>query len=100
MTASTANDVPTPRRIPPAATVALRPGPADVHGPSLQLGAIQPLNGGHRVRNNRVWTLNTRGEQGTYWNAGNCGDVQQDGNIFADRSLTPDIFDEIPSACR
>jgi hypothetical protein len=56
--------------------------------------------GGHRVRNNRVWTLNTRGEQGTYWNAGNCGDVQQEGNVFADRSLTPDIFDEVPSACR
>ncbi len=56
--------------------------------------------GGHSVRNNRVWTLNTRGEQSAYWNAGNCGDVQQEGNVFADRSLTPDVFDEVLSACR
>src|SRR5438034_10454230 len=39
--ASVADDVPTAWRIPPAATVAPRTGPADVDAPSLQVGAIQ-----------------------------------------------------------
>src|SRR6185369_4081497 len=50
MIASTADDVPTAWRIPPAAAVALRTGAADVHGPSLEFGTIQALNGRHRVR--------------------------------------------------
>jgi hypothetical protein len=63
-----------------------------------QAGAACP--GGHTVRNNRVWTLNTRGEHASYWNAGNCGDVQQSANVFDDKSLGPDIFAEVPDACR
>ena len=62
-----------------------------------QAGAA--CTGGHTVRRNRVWTLNSLGAQNSYWNAGNCADVQQEGNVFADRSLTPDIFDEVPAAC-
>ena len=62
-----------------------------------QAGAA--CTGGHTVRRNRVWTLNSLGVQNSYWNAGNCADVQQEGNVFADSSLTPDIYDEIPSAC-
>src|SRR5437870_5397435 len=47
---SVADDVPTAWRIPPAATVAPRTSSADVDAPSLQVGAIQPLNRSHRVR--------------------------------------------------
>ena len=36
--------------LPMLAAVALRTGAADVHGPSLEFGAIQPLNGSYRVR--------------------------------------------------
>lgn len=57
-------------------------------------------NGGHSVRNNRVWSLNTSGVQNPYWNAGNCGSVAESGNTFADKSLTPAIFDEVPAACQ
>ena len=56
--------------------------------------------GGHTIRNNRVWTLNSRGEQNSFWNAGNCGDVTISGNVLADKSLTPAIFDEVPAACQ
>src|SRR6266403_1046679 len=48
--ASVADDVPTAWRIPPAATLVAGMGPADVDAPSLQVGAVQPLNRSHRVR--------------------------------------------------
>jgi hypothetical protein len=76
------------------------------HGVYVNLGLMvwaqagAACTGGHTVRNNRVWTVNWRGEQNNYWNAGNCGDVPQSGNVLADKSLTPDIFDEVPAACR
>jgi hypothetical protein len=63
-----------------------------------QAGAT--CTGGHTIRNNRVWTLNSRGEQNSFWNAGNCGDVTISGNVLADQSLTPAIFDEVPAACQ
>ncbi len=56
--------------------------------------------GSHTVRRNRVWTLNTLGAQGSYWNAGNCGAVVESDNVFADSSLSPAIFDEVPAACK
>jgi hypothetical protein len=57
-------------------------------------------SGGHTVRNNRVWTLNSLGAQNSYWNAGNCAGVTEGGNAFADASLSAAIFDEVPSECR
>jgi len=62
-----------------------------------QAGAA--CTGGHTVRRNRVWTLNTLGAQNSYWNAGNCGVVTASGNTFADSSLSPAMFDEVPAAC-
>ena len=52
------------------------------------------------MRNNRVWTLNSLGVQNSYWNAGNCAGVTESGNIFADASLTPALFDEVPPECQ
>jgi hypothetical protein len=46
-----------------------------------------------------VWTLNSLGNQASYWNAGNCGAVSEVDNSFVDTSLTPAIFDEVPAAC-
>src|ERR1043166_9048294 len=45
-----ADDVPTAWPIPPAATLAARMGPTDVDPPSLQIGAVQPLNRRRRMR--------------------------------------------------
>jgi hypothetical protein len=56
-------------------------------------------NGGHTVRGNRVWTVNSNGEQNSFWDAGNCGRVEVSGNVFGDKSLSPDIFDEVPREC-
>jgi len=47
---SLADDGPTTWRIPAAATIAPRLGPADVDCPSFQSGAVQSLNRSHRVR--------------------------------------------------
>jgi hypothetical protein len=56
--------------------------------------------GGHTVRNNRVWTLDSKGAQNPYWNAGNCADVLESGNTFGDNTLSAEVFDEIPSVCQ
>jgi hypothetical protein len=63
-----------------------------------QAGAACP--GGHTVRNNRVWALNSSGAQNPYWDGGNCGTVDTTGSVFGDASLTPAIFDEVPSQCQ
>jgi hypothetical protein len=55
---------------------------------------------GHTMTNNRVWTLNSLGAQNPFWDGGNCGAVDLSGNVLGDTSLSPSIFDEVPSACR
>lgn len=55
---------------------------------------------GHAVRDNRIWTINSLGAQNPFWDGGNCGAIAMGGNSFGDASLTPAIFDEVPSACQ
>ncbi len=55
---------------------------------------------GHTMRNNRIWTLNSLGALNPFWDGGNCGAVDLSGNVLGDASLSPAIFDEVPSACR
>jgi hypothetical protein len=56
--------------------------------------------GGHSLRNNRVWTLNSLGAQNPFWDGGNCGAIAAAGNVFGDSLLSAAIFDEVPAACR
>jgi hypothetical protein len=56
--------------------------------------------GDHALLDNRIWTSASSGAQNPFWNDGNCEPVILGGNVFGDPSLTPDIFDEVPAACR
>lgn len=67
-------------------------------------GGTMPTCRDHTFINNRVWGIDTIGQNGAenhFWHdTETCFNVTLTNNAFGDRSLNADIFNEIPSECQ